>query len=152
VILGIDHLGVATEDPRAAGTLMALLGMTKESAGTAEDYGVSCEFWQFGADRGGTAVELVAPVRDGSAVATRLAGEGPGLYHVAFEVSDLDADVAALRGHGFLPVDKRPCAGARDGMRVRFLYIGDPVGLLVELVQYDEPRRTRSASTASTAD
>lgn len=148
MILGIDHVGVATGDPQAAGALMALLGMTRESTGTVDGYGVSCEFWQFGHDRGEPAVELVAPVRKESAVAARLAGQGPGLYHVAFEVSDLEADVAALKGHGFLPVDKRPCAGARAGMRVMFLYLGDPVGMLVELVQYDPPRRAHRLTTS----
>ena len=46
-----------------------------------------------------------------------------------------------LRGSGFALLDENPCAGARTGMRVAFLYLGKPTGLLVELVQYDQPRR-----------
>lgn len=60
---------------------------------------------------------------------------GPGLHHLAFEVDDLVADLAALRSSGAVPLDPAPREGARAGMQVAFVYLGLTTGLLVELVQ-----------------
>ena len=132
MILGLDHVGLATDDAAGVGTLLAALGLRSGDTGTADEYGVSCDFWHVGDER--VAVEVVAPVRDGSAVDARLERDGPGLYHVAFRVDDLEAEVARLRGEGFVAVDRQPCAGARPGMRVVFLYVRKPGAFLIELV------------------
>jgi len=141
VILGIDHVGLVTEDPEGVGEFMTALGLDRVESGIADAYGVSCDFWQFGTDLAAPAVEVVAPVRDGSAVATTLARSGPGLYHLAFEVDDLAAETTRLRRSGFAPVDAEPCKGARPGMTVAFLYLRKPAGVLVELVHYESRRR-----------
>lgn len=141
MILGIDHVGLVTEDPEGVGEFMAALGLDRVESGTADAFGVSCDFWQFGAGAALPAIEVVAPVRDDSSVATTLARNGPGLYHVAFEVDDLDAELTRLRRRGFAPVDAEPCKGARPGMTVAFLYARKPAGLLVELVHYESRRR-----------
>ena len=136
MILGIDHIGLATDDPAGVGSALTELGLRMADGGPAEDYGVSCEFWRHPAGDGRPAVELVTPLQDDSAVTAYLARRGPGLYHVAFEVDDVEAELARLRAAGFVPVDRRPCRGARPGMRVAFLYVRKPAGLLIELVQY----------------
>ena len=150
MILRIDHVGLVTDDPAAAGRAMAVLGMLMVDGGVAPDYGVACEFWQhrdgagqpgqFGqpghGQLGQPAVELVSPARNDSAVTDYLSRKGPGLYHIAFEVDDLESDMVRLKENGFVPVDREPCTGARAGMRVAFLYVRKPVGLLIELVQY----------------
>ncbi|MEV1115548.1 VOC family protein [Actinosynnema sp. NPDC049800] len=140
MILGIDHVGLLTADPEGVGALLAVLGLSKVDGGAADDYGVSCDFWQVGADPAAPAVEVVAPTREDSAVAGRLA-RGPGLYHVAFEVDDLRAEASRLRANGFALVDAEPCRGARDGMAVQYLYAPKPAGVLVELVHYATARR-----------
>lgn len=141
MILRFDHVGVATGDPAAAGHLLADLGLVRSDTGTAEAYGVSCDFWTPGADAAGAAVELVAPLCTTAAVQGHLDRHGPGLYHVAFEVDDVQAELDRLRTDGFVPVDTEPKAGARPGMRVAFVYAKRPAGLLVELVQYDRTER-----------
>ena len=141
MILGIDHVGVLAKDLAKAGASLHKLGMVKVDAGLAEAYGVACEFYQLTDDSAAVAVELVAPIREDAVVAGRLAKNGPGPYHIALEVVDIEAESARLRGSGFALLDENPCAGARTGMRVAFLYLGKPTGLLVELVQYDQPRR-----------
>ncbi|GAA2515422.1 hypothetical protein Ahu01nite_080910 [Winogradskya humida] len=143
MFLGIDHVGLMTDDPARAGTFMKLLGMSLTDQGAADAYGVSCDFWQFSDDARETAVELVAPTRDDSAIAVPLSTRGPGLYHVAFEVDDLDADAEELVAAGFVRIDEDPHPGARPGMRVQFLYLPEPVNSLMELVQYDQPRRRK---------
>lgn len=134
MIIGLDHVGVATGDPAAAGDLFTALGLVPGERGEAGAYAVACAFWTPPA--GGAAVEVVSPLDDTSAVAGRLAREGPGLYHVAFEVDALEAELERVTGAGLVPVDKEPRAGARPGMRVAFVYARQPLGLLVELVEY----------------
>jgi methylmalonyl-CoA/ethylmalonyl-CoA epimerase len=135
VILGIDHVGLATDDPAGVGRVLSALGLLRADAGTAGAYGVACEFWAY-PEAAQPAIELVSPDVHPSAVDSRLAAEGPGLYHVAFHVDDLVADMDRLRRDGFRLLDREPCAGARPGMRVAFLYAPRPAGLLVELVEY----------------
>lgn len=136
MILGIDHIGLATEDPAAVSASLAALGMRKDDDGIAESYGVACEFWSFPNAGGQPAIELVSPARDDSAVSDHLAKRGPGIYHVALEVDDLPGELAKLRASGFIPLDAQPCAGARPGMQVAFMYLAKPAALLIELVQY----------------
>ncbi|MFC4907211.1 VOC family protein [Actinomadura gamaensis] len=138
MILGIDHIGLATDDPDGVAPFLSALGLAASDRGVAEAYGVACEFWHRPGEPAHPAVELVSPAGDDSSVAGRLADPGPGLYHLAFTVDDLEADLAKLRAQGFTAVDREPCAGARPGMRVAFLYARRPAGLLVELVQYDD--------------
>lgn len=137
MILRLDHVGLLTGDPQQVGTFLTALGMRRTRAGVAADYGVECEFWN--CDTPGPAIELVAPLNTGSTASNYLAKKGAGLYHLAFEVDELEAERDRLRGHGFVPVDRTPCRGAIPGMRVSFLYLRDPANLLVELVRYTEP-------------
>ena len=141
MILGIDHVGLVTEDPAGVGQFMAALGMNTAEQGLVEAYGVSCEFWQYSQDPREPAVELVAPVRHDAAVVDYLCRNGPGLYHIAFEVDNLEDEMTRLRGNGVVPVDSEPREGARPGMRVAFMYLPKPAGLLIELVRYAKRRR-----------
>lgn len=134
VILRIDHVGLVTDDPAGAGRYLAALGLRATAGGVAADYGVTCDFWRLGA--GEPAVEVVAPAAEGSAVDDYLRRKGAGLYHIAFEVDDIEFELSRLRRCGFAAVDARPCTGALPGMAVAFLYAGKPAGLLIELVRY----------------
>jgi len=140
----IDHLGVVTRDLSAAGAELERLGLGRTDAGIAEEYGVSCEFWTLGEGVTGPAVELVSPIRAGSVVDSALARGGPGVHHLAIEVDDVTRVLEQLRRNGAIPLDERPRAGARDGMRVAFVYLGRATGLVVELVDYRGPRRSRA--------
>jgi methylmalonyl-CoA/ethylmalonyl-CoA epimerase len=65
--------------------------------------------------------------------------QGPGLYHVAFEVDHLEDELGRLRDSGLVLVDQQPRAGARTGMQVAFVYARRPAAFLVELVEYQRP-------------
>lgn len=95
---------------------------------------VATSCWQCPGDT--TSIELVAPVRENAAVHGHLERLGPCLNHVAFEVDDIDADLAALQDRGAILVDEKPCHGGRPGLRVAFAHLGPSTGLLVELVDY----------------
>ncbi|HKA94648.1 MAG TPA: VOC family protein [Streptosporangiaceae bacterium] len=63
-----------------------------------------------------------------------LSRRGPGLHHVAFEVSDIDAAVADLRSRGVRMVDETPRPGGM-GTRIAFVHPAACPGLLLELVE-----------------
>jgi methylmalonyl-CoA/ethylmalonyl-CoA epimerase len=151
VILGIDHVGLATNDAAGAGVFLTALGMRRTESGVAGDYGVACDFWECpaagehpvghcpteAASRH-PAIEMVSPIRDDSSITERLAQNSGGLYHIAFRVDDIQAEIARLRDSGFVAIDSRPHPGARRGMQVAFMYAKKPACLVVELVQYQE--------------
>ncbi|MCX4460199.1 VOC family protein (plasmid) [Streptomyces sp. NBC_01340] len=56
-----------------------------------------------------------------------------GYFHWALTVDDLEGAVAAAVGHGARVVS-RPALARRPG--VRFAYVADPEGNLIELLQY----------------
>ena len=141
MILGVDHVGVLTGRLEKAGKDLEAVGFSRVEQGVAEEYGVACEFFQLTDDPAAFAIELVAPLSPEAVVNDKLKKDGPGPYHVALEVDDLEAEIERLQASGFLAVDAKPCLGARPGMRVAFMYLGRATGLLIELVQYAEPRR-----------
>jgi len=71
----------------------------------------------------------------GPGVVERFLGRrGPGLHHVAFEVSDLGDAVSDLRDRGVRMVDDAPRPGGW-GTQVAFIHPAAFPGLLIELVE-----------------
>lgn len=138
MIIRLDHVGVAVEDFSDVKAPLTALGLEMVHVSGVEAYGVACEFWRFPKAPDGALVEIVSPVATESAIDKHLRNSGPGLYHLAFEVDDLDAEVERLRQHGFTRVDRQSCSGAWPGMRVRFMYFPGPVDALIELISYGE--------------
>jgi methylmalonyl-CoA/ethylmalonyl-CoA epimerase len=63
-----------------------------------------------------------------------LAKNGPGMHHVAYQVTDVEATLAQLREAGFALIDEQPRTGIR-GSRVAFLHPRATDGVLTEIVQ-----------------
>jgi catechol 2,3-dioxygenase-like lactoylglutathione lyase family enzyme len=58
-----------------------------------------------------------------------------GAFHIAFNVSDLDAALAACRSHGALPVGDSITVDAGPNTGMRTCFVRDPDGILLELIQ-----------------
>jgi methylmalonyl-CoA/ethylmalonyl-CoA epimerase len=81
----------------------------------------------------GALIELVEPIDESSPV-TRFIGDARGgLYHLCYEVDDLDATIARFRKHRCLPLAPAAPAVAFAGRRIVFLMT--PQRDLVELVE-----------------
>jgi methylmalonyl-CoA/ethylmalonyl-CoA epimerase len=127
---GIHHLGVAVEDlDDAAATYGRLFGAEIEHRATVAEQGVRAASLKIGAGR----VELLEPLGEDTPVGRFLAGRGPGMHHVAYEVSDLDATLAALADAGADLIDDEPRPGL-FGLQVAFVHPDSVHGVLSEVV------------------
>ena len=77
-------------------------------------------------------VELLEPADPSSPVAKFLAKRGPGIHHICFRVTDLDAALARCRAAGYQLIDETPRRGA-GGRRIAFLHPKSTNGILLEL-------------------
>jgi methylmalonyl-CoA/ethylmalonyl-CoA epimerase len=88
---------------------------------------------------GGGAIELFAPLSAEGPIARTLAKRGPGLHHVCYEVTAIDAALAHCRAHGVRLIDETARPGLHAGWRVAFLHPSACGGVLTELVEIAEP-------------
>ena len=127
----IDHIGVAVEDLDASIALYeTTFGMTLVHRETVTEQGVEAVLLDVGENH----VELLAPLGPDTPVGKFLAKKGPGLHHVAYQVSDIEATLASLRDAGLRLIDESPRVGIRDS-RVAFLHPASSGGVLTEIVQ-----------------
>ena len=127
---GIHHLGVAVADlDEAVATYERLFGARLEHRETVPDQGVEAASVRVGSSR----VELLAPLGDETPVGKFLAKRGPGMHHVAYEVSDLRATLAELESAGADLIDESPRAGL-FGLEVAFVHPDSVHGVLSEVV------------------
>jgi methylmalonyl-CoA/ethylmalonyl-CoA epimerase len=131
-VLGrIDHIGVAVEDLDAALQLYGgSLAMPTAHRETVEEQGVEAVLLDVGENH----VELLRPLSEDTPVGKFLARKGPGLHHVAYQVTDIDAVLARLKEQGMRLIDETPRTGIRNS-RVAFLHPGSSGGVLTEIVQ-----------------
>ncbi len=128
--LGIHHLGLAVDDlDEAVTTYERLFGAQVEHRDTVPDQGVEAASLRVGESR----VELLASLGEETPVGKFLAKRGPGMHHVAFEVSDLRSSLAELQRDGAELIDAEPREGL-FGLQVAFLHPGSAHGVLAELV------------------
>ncbi len=104
----IDHIGVAVEEIEPALELYRdSFELELAHREVVEEQGVEAVLLDVGENH----VELLAPLGAETPVGRFLARQGPGLHHVAYQVADIDATLAALVQAG-LRAD-RPAAAHR---------------------------------------
>ena len=127
----IDHIGVAVDDLGAAVALYGgPLGMPEAHRETVAEQGVEAVLLDVGENH----IELLSPTSPDTPVGKFLAKKGPGMHHVAYQVEDIEAALAALKGSGLRLIDETPRTGIRNS-RVAFLHPATAGGLLTEIVQ-----------------
>ncbi len=127
----IDHIGVAVEDLEAALALHeATYEMSLVHREVVDEQGVEAVLLDVGENH----VELLRPLSADTPVGRFLASRGAGLHHVAYQVPDVEAALAALKGAGVALIDEAPRTGIR-GSRVAFLHPKSSGGVLTEIVQ-----------------
>jgi len=127
----IDHIGVAVEQLDASLELYRdNFELRVAHREVVSEQGVEAVLLDVGENH----VELLAPLGAETPVGRFLERKGPGLHHVAYQVSDIDATLAALKQAGMALIDEQPRTGIR-GSRVAFVHPGATGGVLTEIVE-----------------
>lgn len=131
MIKKIEHLGIAVKDLNASIQLYEKLFLTKcYKIESVESEGVKTAFFQIGDSK----IELLEASKPDSPISKFIEKKGPGFHHVAFETSDIDAEIDRLINEGFELIHLTPKDGA-DNKRIAFLHPKAVDGLLLELCQ-----------------
>lgn len=131
MLINLEHLGLAVHDLEAATALYTtLLGTAPYKKEHVPSEAVDTVFFQVG----GSKIELLAGTSPDSAITKFLAKKPEGIHHVAFEVDDIRAEMARLKGEGFVLLNDEPKRGA-DNKLVCFVHPKSAAGVLVELCQ-----------------
>jgi methylmalonyl-CoA/ethylmalonyl-CoA epimerase len=131
MIKKIEHLGIAVKDLNTSIQLYETLFQTEcYKTEAVESEGVKTAFFQVGESK----IELLEASNPESPIAKFLEKKGPGFHHVAFETSNIDAEIERLINEGFELIHKTPKDGA-DNKRIAFLHPKAVDGLLLELCQ-----------------
>ncbi len=127
----VDHIGVAVEDIDASLELYERdYGMTLVHREIVTEQGVEAVLLDVGENH----IELLAATGPDTPVGKFIAKKGPGMHHVAYQVDDIEATLAALKEAGLKLIDETPRIGIRNS-RVAFLHPRTAGGLLTEIVQ-----------------
>lgn len=135
--LRIDHVGIAVADLGAAvAHYQERFGVSPEPPERVPADGVEAVFFELGS----SSLELLGSIRADSTVARFLERRGEGLHHLAYQVLDIEAELARWRQLGAELIDERPRLGSR-GRLVAFLHPRSEGGVLTELCQVAAPLR-----------
>jgi methylmalonyl-CoA epimerase len=128
----VDHIGIATKSiEEGLAVWRDTLGLEVHSSDEVKEQGVKVCMLAVG----DTHVELLEPLGDETPVGKFLAKRGPGIHHIAIEVSDIHGSLAQLKERGARLIDETPRVGA-GGSLVAFVHPSATNGVLLELVQH----------------
>jgi methylmalonyl-CoA/ethylmalonyl-CoA epimerase len=130
-MIRLEHIGIAVQDLSKSNELFeALLGVAPYKEEAVESEHVKTSFFQTGQSK----IELLEATAPESAIARFVERKGEGLHHIAFEVENIEAEMARLRKEGYRLLNETPKRGA-DNKLVCFVHPKDANGVLVELCQ-----------------
>jgi methylmalonyl-CoA epimerase len=121
---------VAVENlEEAVETYRSVFGAELEHRETVPSQGVEAAAVRVGESR----VELLCALGEDTPVGKFIANRGPGVHHVAYEVSDLRGQLKLLAEQGVELIDDEPHEGL-FGLEVAFVHPHALYGVLAELV------------------
>ena len=82
-----------------------------------------------------TLIELLTPTHPSSTLQKFMDKRGPGLHHICYRVTDINAELRRLSALGHDLIDKEPRPGA-DNTLIAFIHPKTLGGVLTELCQH----------------
>lgn len=127
----IEHIGIAVKNLNNSNELFKkLFGKEHYKVEAVASEGVSTSFFMLGE----TKIELLEATNENSAIAKFIEKKGEGIHHIAYEVDNLEEEMARLKQEGFELINQSPKDGA-DNKRICFLHPKTTNGVLVELCE-----------------
>lgn len=125
----IEHIGIAVKDlDEAEKRYSLLLGASPYKRELVESEGVLTSFLMAGVNK----IELLQGVKEGNAISSFIEKRGEGMHHIAFDVTDIHAEMERLRKEGYRLLNEQPKDGA-DNKLICFVHPKEAHGVLVEL-------------------
>lgn len=125
----IEHVAVAVKNMQASvGLLEQAFGLKLEYEERIGDVRLAM------LPVGETYIELLDGVSRNSEIGAQIPGQGEGLFHICFEVEDIDGALAELREKGIKLIDETPRTG-HGGSRIAFIDPSATGNLLIELAE-----------------
>jgi methylmalonyl-CoA/ethylmalonyl-CoA epimerase len=130
----VEHIGIAVKSMEQAIPLFeTLLSSPCYKTEEVASEKVRTAFFR----QGETKIELLESTDPEGVIAKFIDKKGEGLHHIAFDVTDIRAEMRRLSEAGFVLLNPEPKAGA-DNKWVCFLHPKNTHGVLVELCQERE--------------
>ncbi|MCK9403019.1 MAG: methylmalonyl-CoA epimerase [Chitinophagaceae bacterium] len=130
-MLKIEHIGMAVKDFASAIPLFEkLLNTPCYKTEVVKSEQVNTAFFRQGESK----IELLESTDPYGVIARFIEKKGEGIHHIAFEVSDIRAEMKRLQAEGFVLLNEEPKKGA-DNKWVCFLHPKNTNGVLVELCE-----------------
>ncbi len=130
----IDHIGIAVKNlPVAAALYEEIFHLVGEEVKEVPQQQVRVKKLTVGE----TKIELLEPTSEDSPVTRFLQKRGEGIHHICYAVPQFEKALADIRAAG-LQLIGEPTVGS-DGKRVVFIHPKSTFGVLIELVEQDEP-------------
>ena len=130
-MLKIEHIGIAVKDLSISVPLFEkLLNRQCYKTELVETEKLNTAFFQ----QGETKIELLESSDPDGVLAKFIERKGEGLHHIAFDVTDIKAEMKRLQDEGFVLLNEEPKTGA-DNKLVCFLHPKGTNGVLIELCQ-----------------
>lgn len=127
----IEHIGIAVKSLSGSIPLFEkLLNADCYKTEEVESEKVITAFFK----KGETKIELLESSEPAGVIARFIEKNGEGIHHIAFEVTDISAEITRLKKNGFVLLNETPKRGA-DNKLICFLHPKTTNGLLVELCQ-----------------
>jgi|SRR5690554_37421 len=127
----IEHIGIAVKNIEESIKIYEQLLKTKcYKIEEVKSEGVKTAFFKIGESK----IELLEATNPESPIAKFIDKRGMGMHHIAFDVTDIEAEIERLEKEGFQLIQKSPKDGA-DNKLIAFLHPKSTSGVLWELCQ-----------------
>jgi len=127
----IEHIGIAVKSlADSIPVFEKLLNSQCYKTETVESEKVRTAFFKIGDSK----IELLESTDDGGTISKFIEKKGEGIHHLAFDVTDIKAEMKRLSSEGFQLLNAEPKPGA-DNKMVCFLHPKNTNGVLIELCQ-----------------
>lgn len=127
----IEHIGIAVKNLEESNKVFAkLFGQPAYKEEEVVSEGVKTSFFMNGPNK----IELLEATNENSPIAKFIEKKGEGIHHIAFDVTDIVAEIERLKAEGFVVLNETPKKGA-DNKLVVFLHPKSTNGVLIELCQ-----------------
>jgi methylmalonyl-CoA/ethylmalonyl-CoA epimerase len=131
---GLNHIAIAVTDMDAAIVFYRdVLGLHLDRVEEVKEEKSKVAFLPLGSSE----IELVQPTADDTGVAKWLVKHGPGMHHIAIQVTDIAAAMERMKANQVELINLEPRRKS-DGTLYAFIHPRSAFGVLIELYQTGE--------------